>query len=329
MPNPSFIEVVLYFLSLFILVKGGSRLRFIPVIVIIGVYLVRPYLNPPEFRVTFLDVGQGDASLVETPDRGAILIDGGKDGSDAGRRVIAPYLWSKGIGSIDYVILSHPHRDHYGGFLHILDHFDLGEVWYNGRVVPEAEVFFARVIAKGIPLRILKRGDFMDTGGYRMTALHPYDGYYSDSDGGDISDQNSDSLVLKVESGDLSVLFTGDIELEAEEDIMHLEGWSRSDIIKVPHHGGRGSSSGDFIEAVDPDVGVISAGKNNSFGHPHEETLRRYKQHGVRLYRTDRDGAVTVTKSDEGYDVKTSRDFEFQKVKSWQDELRNVKLLLR
>jgi competence protein ComEC len=327
-PNPSFLQVIIYFIALFILVKGSSRLRFIPVIVMIGVYLMRPYMTPAEFRVTFLDVGQGDASLVETPDREVILIDGGRDGSDAGRRVIAPYLWAKGIGSIDYVILSHPHSDHYGGLLHILDHFDTGEVWHNGRVLPEAEVFFTRVVEKGIPLRILRRGDVVEARGYRITALHPYDGYYSGSHGSEVSDQNSDSLVLKVESGDLSVLFTGDIELEAEEDMMHLEGWIRSDIIKVPHHGGRSSSSVIFIEAVDPDVAVISAGKSNSFGHPHEETLRRYKQYGVRTYRTDLDGAVTILKAGKGYDVKTSRDFEFQRVKSWQDELRNLKLLL-
>jgi competence protein ComEC len=195
-------------------------------------------------------------------------------------------------------------------------------------VLPEAEVFFTRVVEKGIPLRILRRGDVVEARGYRITALHPYDGYYSGSHGSEVSDQNSDSLVLKVESGDLSVLFTGDIELEAEEDMMHLEGWIRSDIIKVPHHGGRSSSSVIFIEAVDPDVAVISAGKSNSFGHPHEETLRRYKQYGVRTYRTDLDGAVTILKAGKGYDVKTSRDFEFQRVKSWQDELRNLKLLL-
>ena len=108
----------------------------------------------------------------------------------------------------------------------------------------------------------------------------------------------------------------------------HLGQWLKSDILKVPHHGGRTSSSEHFIKAVGPETAVISAGRYNSFRHPHEETLNKYKDAGVRIYRTDRNGAVIVVSDEKGYDVRTYADFEFKEVKGWRDELRNLKLLL-
>ena len=328
LPNPSFILIILYFLSLFYLVRGKSISRFIPLMIVICLYITRPYMNNGDFRVTFLDVGQGDSSVIETPDNRVMLIDGGPESNDSGRRVIAPFLWSKGIMNIDYLVVSHPHLDHYGGLSYILDNFDVVEVWYNGRVINGSKTFFRKIIEKGIPLKRLQRGDVMEAEGYRISVLHPYYEFYADSLRGDFSNENSDSLVLKVEAGDLSVLFAGDVEDEAEWNLTHLGQWIRSDILKVPHHGGRTSSSEVFMRSVGPETAVISSGRYNSFRHPHEETLKRYKDAGVRLFRTDRNGAVIVVSDKEGYDVRAYSDFEFKEVKGLRDELSNLKLLL-
>ncbi|MEK7238412.1 MAG: ComEC/Rec2 family competence protein, partial [Nitrospirota bacterium] len=334
--NPSFLIILLYFLSLILLMKpscrqislnehgnlipphpplskGGSggilekrgrenfwirnkiRWRFLPFILVFCLYLISPYLSRDNnFRITFLDVGQGDSSLVELPDKRVMLIDGGTHDPDMGRRVIAPYLWSKGIKNIDYLVLSHPHPDHYGGLIYIMDNFKIGEAWLNGRVTYDAEKFFQKLQEKKIPYRALKRGDILEAREYRIYVFHPYDEFYADSPRGEFSNINNDSLVLKIESGDAKALFTGDIEAEAEGDLAHLGKWLKSDVLKVPHHGGRTSSSEGLLKAVNPQIAVVSAGKNNPFNHPHEETIEGYRNAGVRLFRTDIDGAVTI-----------------------------------
>ncbi len=327
-PNPSFVIIVLYFLSILCILKVRAKWRFLPVSLVIFIFIFRPYLHNHDLRITFLDVGQGDASVIELPDRGVMLIDGGSEGNDSGRRVVAPYLWSRGIRSINVLVLSHPHYDHYGGLIYILNNFDVKEVWLNGRYADGLETFFQKLSEKKIPYRILRRGDSFEADDYRIIVFHPYNGFYADSERGSFSDENSDSLVLKIVRNNLSILFTGDIESEAEENLIHLDGWLKSDIIKVPHHGGRTSSTEGFIMAVDPDVAVISAGRYNSFGHPHSKTIGRYKQKGVRLYRTDRDGAVIALINDNGYTIKTYEDLSIKKVHSLSDEIHNLILLL-
>jgi competence protein ComEC len=326
--NPSFLLIVVYYLSMALIITRKGWGRFLPVCAVIVLFLLRPYIHNYDMKIAFLDVGQGDSSVIELPDRKVMLIDGGSEGNNAGRRVVAPYLWAKGIRDIDILVLSHPHYDHYGGLLYILDNMDVKEVWLNGRYADGSETFFQKLGKKKIPYRILKRGDSFETDDYRVIVLHPYNGFYADSERGSFSDENSDSLVLKIVRNNLSILFTGDIESEAEENIIHLDGWLKSDIIKVPHHGGRTSSIEDFIMAVDPDVAVISAGRYNSFGHPHSETIGRYKQKGVRLYRTDRDGAVIALINDNGYIIKTYEDLSIKKVHSLRDEIHNLMLLL-
>ena len=386
--NPSFLITLLYFLSLILLmkpscrqislnehenlipprpclpdrqaplVKGGGehfwirskiRWRLLPFILVICLYLISPYLSRDNnFSITFLDVGQGDSSLVELPDKRVMLIDGGTHDPDMGRRVIAPYLWSKGIKDIDYLVLSHPHPDHYGGLIYIMDNFKIGEAWVNGRVTYDAEKFFQKLQEKKIPYRALKRGDMLEAGDYKIYVFHPYDGFYADSPRGEFSNLNNDSLVLKIDTGSASALFTGDIEAEAEGDLLHLGTWLKSDIIKIPHHGGRTSSTEEFIRGASPQAAVLSAGSNNPFNHPHEETIERYKNAGVRIFRTDIDGAVTIISQNNppsplptgqagpfskggmggfSYEVQTYQDSRFKEVNGLGDEIRNLKLL--
>ena len=325
--NPSFAVMAGYFLSLIVLVRSKSRWRVAPLAFVIGIYLVSPYLSEHKLSVTFLDTGQGDASVVELPDKKVMLIDGSRGEPDMGRMVIAPYLWSKGIRRIDYMVLSHPHPDHYGGFLYVLDHLDVGEIWYNGMVSDGARVLFQRADEKKVPYTILKRGDVLEGHDYTIYVLHPYDEFYAVSASAEYATRNSDSLVLKIESEDATLLFTGDIEGDAEEDILYLGGLLKSDIIKVPHHGGRTSSSEGFIHAVSPGIAVISSGRGNSFGHPHTDTLERYKRAGARVFRTDLNGAVTITGNGRSYVINTYKDSVFKRVEDFQDEMRNLKLL--
>ncbi len=321
--------IVLYYFSLIFILRKNIALhwRFLPIIMIVCLYIISPHLSDKKLRVTFLDVGQGDAAVVELPDGKIMLIDGGINEPDMGRRVIAPYLWSEGIRNLDYMVLSHPHSDHFGGLDYIVENFDVGEVWSNGRAVYEAGGFFRKISDREIPYKILSRGDFLERDNYSVHVFHPYDEFYAFSTRGAVSGQNSDSLVLKIESEDMSVLFTGDIEMEAEDNLVHLSEWIESDIIKVPHHGSSTSSSREFISAVNPEIAVVSAGRNNPFKHPHKETLARYREKGVRLIRTDIEGAVTITAEDYNYTVKTYEDSRFRNVDKWRDEIRNLRLL--
>jgi competence protein ComEC len=326
--DPSFAIIALYYLSLFFVFRNRTILRFLPLLIVICIYIVRPYFSQDNFKVTFLDVGQGDSALVQLPDEKVMLIDAGSGSSDTGRRVIAPHLWSKGINRIDYLVLSHPHPDHFGGFPYLMDKFRVGEIWLNGEMPAEAEAFFQTLKESGIPLNVKRRGDLIEAKKYKIYVLHPYNDFIADSERGDFSNYNSGSLVIKVESENASILFTGDIEEEAEKSLIPLDKWLNSDIIKVPHHGGRTSSSEGFIQAVSPRDAVISAGRYNAYNHPNPLTLERYKSAGARIYRTDIDGAVVVNLRDNGYDVQTYQDFTLKNVSSLRDEIRNIGLLL-
>jgi competence protein ComEC len=162
---------------------------------------------------------------------------------------------------------------------------------------------------------------------YRIYVLHPHDEFHAMSPRGEFSNENSDSLVLKIETDHASILFTGDIENEAEENLLYLGRWLKSDILKIPHHGGRTSSSVEFIKTVNPQMAVASVGRNNPFRHPHHETTERYRIAGTRLYRTDVDGAVTIIANNGRYNVRTYRNRQFKIVDNLQDEIRNLKLL--
>ena len=289
--------------------KKWLILPFLPLVV----YASLAFFEKGALSVTFLDVGQGDSALVRLPDKRVIVIDTGRTGKET-----AAFLTYEGIRSIDALILSHVHPDHSGGLCHLMEKFQTREIWDNGRIDYPEEM--------GIKTkrRSLARGDIIDTGDCSITVLHPYREFYA-RDGNDYDEENNSSLVLSVKGRRKTFLFAGDTGEEAEQDISHLAKWLRADVIKVPHHGSKTSSGPEFLSKVSPAVAVISVGRDNSFGHPSPEVLDRLS--GVRVLRTDRDGAVKITETESGLDVKTYNDFVLEKADGPASEWRNVRRL--
>jgi competence protein ComEC len=172
--------------------------------------------------------------------------------------------------------------------------------------------------------QLLERGDVVRGKGYEVAVLHPYKEFYT-FDGNDFVSENNASLVLRVKGEKNSFLLAGDIEEEAEENLLHLGEWLRSDVIKIPHHGGRTSANPQFLTAVGSSIAVISVGRGNNFGHPSPEMLEQLQQ--VRVLRTDRDGAIKITATADGLQVKTYKDYAFEKADSLQKEMRNIRRL--
>ncbi|MBM4140229.1 MAG: DNA internalization-related competence protein ComEC/Rec2 [Nitrospira sp.] len=310
---PVIIVFLFYAGFIFYFLSGKKRYTLLIPFVPILIYFSLAIFEKKDLTITFLDVGQGDSSVVELPDGKTIVIDTGRSG-----RETASFLKYKGRETIDAVILSHVHIDHIGGLDYILKRFEIKELWDNGRFI------FPENFLANIRHRTLNRGDIVEGKGYSIYVFHPYPEFYT-MYGNENVEADNDSLVLKIEGKNESFLFTGDIEEEAEEDILHLGKWLKSSVIKVPHHGSKTSAHMPFFEAVSPQFAIISAGRENPFGHPHKETLEVLN--GVRIFRTDLDGAVKIEESAKGLRIKTYRDFQFEKAKSFREEMRNIKRL--
>jgi competence protein ComEC len=281
-------------------------------LVLIGGRLVADRWNE-RVRVTVIDVGQGDGILVELPGQRAILIDGGglfDDRFDIGEQVVVPFLLSRWIARLDLVVLSHPHPDHLNGLAAVFRHFPVGAVWDGGQGAASPSYLWLEEVLrdKRIPHKILRAGyRTSEFGSIEIAVLHPPTILLRGSPRGRFSDVNSNSLVLLLRYRDVRVLLPGDIEEEAERLLLEQRTDLSAQVLKVPHHGGRTSSSLPFLERVRPIIAVVSAGYRNRFRHPHEETLERYRAMKVELYRTDRDGAVTISTDGHTIDVATVR----------------------
>jgi len=316
LPSPSSPMVACYYIALGAAAAAVGRrwLRWasmsaaLAFVILVGARLV-PVFQNDIVRVTVLDVGQGDAVLLELPGGRTILIDGGgvfDDRFDIGEQVVVPFLLSRWIARLDLVVLSHPHPDHLNGLAAVLRHFPVGAVWDGGqRVASPSYLWFEEVLRhKRIPHKILQAGyRTSEFEPIEIAVLHPPTTLLRGSPRGRSSDVNSNSLVLLLRYRDVRVLLPGDIEDEAERLLVDQGADLSAQVLKVPHHGGRTSSSLPFLERVRPTVAVVSAGYRNRFLHPHQETLERYRAMGIELYRTDRHGAVTVTTDGRTIDV--------------------------
>ncbi|MBI5468684.1 MAG: DNA internalization-related competence protein ComEC/Rec2 [Deltaproteobacteria bacterium] len=289
--TPTALEMVLYYALLFFAVnfKKDRRMKYAALFVIALLAADRGYYayskKSPELRVTFISVGQGDSELIETPEGATMLIDGGGvwGGFDIGEKVLAPFLWSRKIKEIDYLVLSHAQRDHMDGLKFIAGNFSVGEFWWNG--YGDLGELGRILRKKGIPMRTVD-GAFATrvVGGVTVETLHP--------SGREPFDSNNMCLVLRIGYGKTRFLFTGDIGEDAEGELVKKD--IRAEVLKAPHHGSRYSSSEGFLKAVSPSVVVVSAGRYNVFRFPHAQTLERYRAAGAKVLRTDTDGAVTV-----------------------------------
>ena len=267
---------------------------------LIAMYPFAPRLTRGKTEVTVLDVGQGDSIFAAFPDGETMLVDGGglagsgwvkgmRSGPDIGEEVVSPYLWSRGIQRLDVVALTHAHEDHLGGLPSVLENFAVRELWI-GREEDTREFANLLAVARRRGVRVVHKaeGDAIGWGEVRGKVLWPPAAEAS------AGASNEDSLVMRFADGATSFLLTGDIEQREERGIVDEDEPLAADFLKVPHHGSKTSSTAVFLDAVRPRVAVVSVGENNAYGHPSESVVERYAEDGVRLLRTDRNGAVTT-----------------------------------
>ncbi|MBP3322332.1 MAG: MBL fold metallo-hydrolase [Clostridia bacterium] len=258
--------------------------------------------------IFFLDVGQADSILVKSPTGEHMLIDAGKnDGADDLIKTLKDY----GVDDIDYLILTHPHEDHVGGADTVFEHFEVKNVispdigadsktWRDVVDAIEAEGCMDITASVGATYTLFE--------GCKFEILGPVDAD---------TDLNNASIVLRLDYYESSFLFTGDAEKEAEEAILARVGKEKLDVdvLKSGHHGSSTSSSEEFLSAVTPNYAVISCGKDNSYGHPHEETLEKYSSRGIITYRTDKEGTVILQSDGESlYRVSSDPSTPFEKI---------------
>ncbi len=251
------------------------------------------YIFPQKLRIFFIDVGQGDSTLIITPDKKTVLIDGGgSDSFDVGEKVLLPYLLDRRILKIDYVLISHFDTDHCGGILTIMEKVKVKNIIISEQAEHSEnyERFKKLMIHKKIRLIEVKKGDKIKIGRYsEFKILFPTSRLLSENP------LNNNSIVAQFNYNNFKMLFTGDIEKLAEQQILKTEKAEiRADILKVAHHGSKTSSIPEFIKAVRPKIALIGVGKNNTFGHPNQQTIKNLENIKCRIYRTDLQGEIII-----------------------------------
>lgn len=259
----------------------------------------KPIAQPSGLTVVrFLDVGQGDSTLIMLPDGKTVLIDAANP--EDGEKVVE-YLKETGIEKIDYLIATHPHADHIGGIAEVIEKMEIGAI-FAPKVAEEDipsttsyENFLLAVKEKGLKITEAVGNEVLFEGEeYRAECYSPLEKKYNNL--------NDYSIVLMLVHGENKFLFTGDAEKTVEKQILS-EGFNPScTVLKVAHHGSSGSCSKEFLEAASPKYAVISCGTNNSYGHPHKETLRAFEKLNSfeKLYRTDTEGTITAVSDGKG-----------------------------
>ncbi|HEX5601269.1 MAG TPA: DNA internalization-related competence protein ComEC/Rec2 [Pyrinomonadaceae bacterium] len=246
-----------------------------------------------DLRIDFLDVGQGDSALVTMPDGTTLLVDAGGNTMDSTRRigetVVSEYLWWRGLSEIDYVLATHADADHIDGLNDVLKNFTVRSALIARRPVDDPEFAkFSQTLARTkTHSETIEAGDVIHFGDVAVSVLWP-------PAGGEKS-TNNDSIVLRIQYGERSILLTGDIEQAAERSLLASQQQLHADVIKIPHHGSKTSSTEAFVAASNPQLAIISVGRTSRFGHPHREVVERWKSIGATILTTGNSGTITVT----------------------------------
>ena len=248
-------------------------------------------------QVKVLDIGQGDAILIRGGGQ-TVLVD---TGDIETRDKLVAYIKKEGITAIDTVIITHPHADHLGGMLGVLENFKVKQIYDSGQTGTTAlyRKYLSEVQKQKIPFNLVKVGDEISiTNEIKLKFLAPSKPFITESA------MNNNSIVAKLTYNQFSMLLTGDAEKESEKNMVkNYPKELKSTVLKAGHHGSNTSSSSGFLKAVAPEAVIISLGANNDYHHPHPSTLKKYVDAQLKIYRTDLDGTVTITSDGKTYKI--------------------------
>ena len=276
-------------------IKGQNvklRLAFIVGFLLLNCLIY--YIPNPGFYITFINVGQGDGILIHGDNGTKVMVDGGSTSEkQVAKNCIVPYLKAEGIGTIDYSIITHTDKDHISGILEILENNNSNRIRIKNLVMPDINMkddtyneLIEKAKLKKINVLYIKKGDTLSLGKTKIKCIYPETTTTA-------SDKNDYCTVLSVKNKTSKILLTGDISKEIEEKIKDdIE--ENYTVLKVAHHGSNYSSSEKFLKKVNPKYSIISVGKNNSYGHPGNETMERLRKQGGVIYRTDEKGGITI-----------------------------------
>lgn len=300
-----------YFMLIAIVEKWLDKKKALTVALVFLLCLVwqaalSPVSSIEGLTISVIDVGQGDSILVEAPNGKTMLIDGGPKfkRSDAGKRYVLPFLRKKGINKLDILVLTHPHDDHVGGLPSVIKEIPIGLVIDSGQPhTSKAYLTFLTLIdRKKIPYKLARAGIKVELGtGCQGLVFNPSEPFIEGSA------LNNNSVAIRLTYGNFAAMLTGDMEKEGEERVLEKYQNIRCQVLKVGHHGSKTSSSAAFFKAVKPETAVISVGAKNKFHHPHPSTVKRMEELGIRIWRTDLNGTVTVRSDGKSYVIETQK----------------------
>ena len=325
MITPNFITIIIYYLIIIFIIIYFNKNKFKVLKVILNprkiiniifklrkwiiIFFIcilifqRIFFINFKLEIHFLDVGQGDCTYIKTPLGKNILIDGGEGNSekyDYGKNVVFPYLLDRKVNKIDYLIISHCDSDHIGGTFEVIKNMNVDKILIGLQLEKSEQLNDLINIAnhKNIEIIVLQAGDiFKIENNLELQILWPkIDELIEDNA------LNNNSLLFKLKYKDFSILFTGDIEKLVENKIIEIyqNNELESDILKVAHHGSKTSTISKFLGKVNPKIALIGAGVNNKFGHPNDEVINRLENCGVSIYRTDKNGEISIVVNGEG-----------------------------
>lgn len=244
-------------------------------------------LDSSKMFVHYIDVGQGDSILIQVNNKNLLIDAGPKSDKDK----LLNYLSSLNLQKIDYVIATHPHEDHIGNMADVIDDYNVLS-FYAPKVQSNTKTFekmIESLKAKNLKINVIKNNiNSIDLGeNTKVTIFSPSKDSYDDL--------NNYSPVIKIEYGKTSFLFTGDAEKEVEKEILNNNPDISADVLKVGHHGSSSSTTKEFLSKVNPSIGVISVGKDNTYNHPNDDTMKRLADNKVKVYRTDKEGTIILS----------------------------------
>lgn len=288
--RPSIKKTYQYFLGVLVLAA-----------VVVGIALFsRPQAVSDQLKVYFLNVGQGDAEYIKTPSGQDILIDGGPDNSvlnELGK------VMDFGDREISLVVLSHPHADHLTGLVEVLKRYKVDEIWESGVAYSSAtyDSWKAEIKNKKISDKLVQAGGSKNFGDVKVSVLYPL----SLEKNRNVDNLNNSSVVAELQYYSFSVLFTGDLEKNAQQQI--YDKLHAVTVLKAAHHGSANGIDDNLLEVTRPSIAVIEVGAKNTYGHPASSAINLLKKYAVRIFRTDQNGTIEIDSNGQAYTLKSAR----------------------